>query len=695
MRENFLIKVRLLSPLCHPSRSWRPPTADRRASFDAFPSTDQRPIFTCTQQLKDADRLSTDLKMLQSPAKKRKVSPFRSVPAKVSDANPISQQEPTTPTRASYASPTKASLARSHPNILARSPGRRSGGLKRGRNLRDEILAGKGDNEERPVDAGDPLPDTLAEDAAVILNPQDGTTNERNEKRDNFTNMMAKAFAVPRSPLTTRQGPAARHALFDGARELSEDDLPRPKEPKLVPKPTLSASQPRGRQDPSELPPPLVQFGMQPVPHKPRGLASSSSPRHSKHGSSSGRNRVRRRGDKSTSSPLKPKATALVETRQSSPEASGSEREIFVEEALESDAEQEPEMTPAELEEVKEKQSTLAELQEQLSHLQADINKLEESTNSSNDSAPVDPALLELLTDKGASEIVLPPPNQLGDTANEKFLKLFAPADLQLTSVTWTRKLQRQIHTVHQIRLLAPTHLSFGADFTVIINPETFAIQSITFENVQTRMHYRDLPLRARHPALEKWIEDRLKPDSFHRFDLGSIICGMGEYYIEAGKREKVFRDLTRRLLELAEARHATSVIPGELNRLQHAQKMSGALSRIRFEVDLDELFSQELPRTTRRRQKKHVVEGRKLLLTWSIDLDWTGTPRPTIDLVTSGLPAKADKNVKEAFGMLVKKAGVVEAMERVVTLLGHGMPAADEAGKIVETDKKGKAKEV
>ena len=431
----------------------------------------------------------------------------------------------------------------------------------------------------------------------------------------------------------------------------------------------MSASQTRNRQQTDELPPTLVQLGLQPAPHKPRGLASSSSPRNSKHGGSSERNRIRRKGGESTSSPLKPKAAAVLRGRQSSPELFVSEQNEIVEEALESDAEREPEITFDMAEEAIEKKSTIAALRAQLALLQADISKLEEFANSSNESSPIDPTLLELLTDRDPSTNVPPQPNQLSDVADQKMLNLFAPADLQLTSTTSTQTIRRQVHTIHHITLQAPMNASFAANFVVTSNSETFAIQNIVLQAT-----YPNLPLRVRHPVLQTWIENRLKYDSFHRFDLGSLIWGMGEYYLQTQKRDRVFRDLTRRLGDLAEASRTTAKLAGDMTLMQHAAKTRDGLSWTTFEIDLDEQLGRKPPRNLLKRTRNpHLNPGPKLLLSWNSDLEWTGSAHPTVDLVTTGLPSTADKGVKEAFGMLVKKAGILEAMERVVTLLGSG----------------------
>ena len=328
-------------------------------------------------------------------------------------------------------------------------------------------------------------------------------------------------------------------------------------------------------------------------------------------------------------------------------------------------------MTPAALEEMKEKQRTLAELQEQLSRLQTGVTKLEEAADSSNDSFPIDPTLLELLTDEGASENALPAPNQLSGIADQKLLNLFAPADLKLTSTTQTTTIRRQVHAYHRIYLEAPTLTSFGAGFFMVINSETLAIQEIRFEYTLKQGRALNYSLRPRHPVLYSWIEKRLKHDSFHRLDLGSLVWGIGGYYLEAQKRAKAFADLTQRLLDPAKPRHASTKVPQQVDQSKNAIKLRQQIfARNTYVVDLDHLLGPESSQTGTR--KAHTASGRKLLLTWNIDLDWTGSARSTIDVVTTGLPAAADKGVKEAFGMLVKNSDVLEAMERVVTLLGN-----------------------
>src|SRR5438874_13595704 len=73
--------------------------------------------------------------MSASPPKRRKTSPSTSVTV---DASNIGGH-PSTPKRASFQSPTKASLARSHPSLLPQSAGR-SQVQTRGQGLRQELL---------------------------------------------------------------------------------------------------------------------------------------------------------------------------------------------------------------------------------------------------------------------------------------------------------------------------------------------------------------------------------------------------------------------------------------------------------------------------------------------------------------------------------------------------------------------------
>ena len=84
----------------------------------------------------------TEATMLQSSAKRRKTSEDTSIPVTDQNTNINTNATPTTPTRASYLSPTKASLARSHPHLVSNKNGRALT-EPRGRLLRNELLRNK------------------------------------------------------------------------------------------------------------------------------------------------------------------------------------------------------------------------------------------------------------------------------------------------------------------------------------------------------------------------------------------------------------------------------------------------------------------------------------------------------------------------------------------------------------------------
>ena len=597
--------------------------------------------------------------MLQSPAKRRRVTETQAVSVNASNTNTTSKSQPATPTRASYASPTKASLARSHPNILARSPARRSGG----RNLRDEILGARSATQK----AAHTLPPDNVGQGTASQPPVESRGDDETGRRGSFYEAVTKAFSTPREPLSARQGPAARTDI--AVRESTIDNLPVFIEPKLVEKPTQPLPAPRLRSYEPDLPPTVVQLGLEPAPEKPRGLASSSSPRGSKSGS--GRRRTRIRGGSTTSSPLKPKANAQNALAQDEHDTIPSGQDEPAEEAPESEAEHEDEPTTVEAEELKQKAAVKARLQDQLRHVKEDMEKLESATNSG-DNLKLDTELLRLLTTSNPScapetvrnRITQKRRSELSEADRLKFLRLFSPGDMQVKSTTSTKTIKNQIHTIHDIAVRAPPPFSnkyggFGIALTISLNNEANSIHSNKPPlSKAANRHLYDCVHRD-HPKLCNWINERLQPTSFHRHDIGTIVWATGEYFVEAQRRAKEFIALKRRLNKDDDAVQTKLAL--ERDMLEH-------ITKHHYEIDIPDDGSPH--NTMLRVTEDGRALKRKLRLNWTIDLDWTGTATSKVSVAATGVPTAAHESIQKIFDIWVGKVGVVEAVERCILAL-------------------------
>jgi hypothetical protein len=551
-----------------------------------------------------------------------------------------SKSQPTTPTRASFQSPTKASLARSHPNLLARSPGRdrNSGANSRGRNLRMSLLANRTVSLDGEAASSIPLLQSPKRGANVT--PQAPITIASEKEgfsaaiMRTFTENRPRPSTSVRSPLMSRQ-PSASHPPRNEDRSPSpaKDVTPSFMKPTLVPRPESSSSSIRQVSSEPELPPTPVQLGLEPPAERPRGLiSSSSSPRGSR--SNSGKKRRRQRGHHTTSSPSKLREQVQIEEQQQTEQTSISRHELPAE-APESEFQQpyvqddEDELP----ESIKQKQAEFRTVQAELAQLKADMRRLELTTVK--EEPNLTPRTVKALTTirslsrSGSPDIVLPemitmPVNPL------PHLTLFTPAGLRITTATTAQKIGIELQQVHTVHVSAPVpyppHI-FGAKFDVHTNPQTTQIESVKL----VRWHGDCATL---HAAFRKWVEARLA-SNLHSKDISGLIWGMGSYWEFCVKRAGIWNTLLTGKLSDEESR------PEELMKW---------LGRHSIEVS--------------------VSEGVVIALCWTAQLDWTGGVQERIGISCKGVPVKAHKMVMEVFDGRRKRKGILRAVEGVVKLL-------------------------
>ena len=551
------------------------------------------------------------------------------------------RSQPTTPTRASYQSPTKASLARSHPNLLARSPGRdrNSGTYSRGRNLRLSLLANR--TVTLDGDDGPPVHMLLSPKRSANITPQAQVTTGSDGK-EGFSAAIARVFTEnrprtstsTRSPLTSRQPSASNPTRHNrGSPSPTKELTPSFMRPRLVPRPSSSSSSTRYASSEPELPPTPVQLGLEPPAERPRGLISSScSPRGSK--SNSGKRRRRHRGSiLATSSPSKLREQ-IHEDNIPTVEAASIQQDL-PEEAPESDVEQldvqdEAENIP---ESVKEKQTTRNSLQAELAQLKADMRRLEAMAES--EARDITPRTLKALTStsirsrSGSPEIVLP---ELITMPADPIphLTLLAPARLRVRTITKTFKQNATFLQSHTVNVKAPApyppHL-FGANIEVMADPQATRIVSVKL----VKWHGN---LASQHGVLRKWVETRLS-SQLHSKDVSGLIWGMGSYWEFCVERAKIWDTLMTGRLSDEEPK------PEELVKW---------LGRPSVEIQ--------------------VADGVSILLSWTVQLDWTGNVEKSLGIACKGVPEMAHQMVPGIFERLRKRKGIIKAVEGVMKVL-------------------------
>jgi hypothetical protein len=292
--------------------------------------------------------------MSSSPPKRRKTSSTASVPVDASNTNqrPSSRDASHSPTkRASFQSPTKASISRSHPDVLSRVLSRSPE-----KTARKRPGSGISDGDRRSsVEARTfGLRDRKALRPS-LSGPEDDPSGTRRSatatgprSREPSLGFVAPPRRLSR-PSTTHASPEPAERNTVEGETATERDLDPLGSPDLPPIPQPPFEDP-------DLPPTPTQLGLHPPPRRPRGLLSSSP-------SSRKEKRNRKQEGGFTPSPLKPKPTKQVGDHRTLP----STRPLF---------EKEPalERVP---EAVKTARKLRDELSAQLNRLKQDLEHLE------------------------------------------------------------------------------------------------------------------------------------------------------------------------------------------------------------------------------------------------------------------------------------------------------------------------------
>ncbi|RMD39880.1 hypothetical protein DV735_g5247, partial [Chaetothyriales sp. CBS 134920] len=235
-----------------------------------------------------------------------------------------------------------------------------------------------------------------------------------------------------------------------------------------------------------------------------------------------------------------------------------------------------------------------------------------------------------------------------------KYLNLFSPGGLQLAVESSTEaKEAGHPRVIYHLTVSAPPPwpLSlFSVSLDVVTNAETAAVESILWPS-------KDRQAVGIATELLDWVDACLSSDLQGR-NAGLLLWGIGQYFDKAVRRAKAFWRLN--------TRYGRGSDSGRNEATEAQQQQSGNLQQ-HNDQDEDGV------------RCKKTVEP-KLMLTWNIDLSWTGVARNRCDIVPSGIPDGAVPAVKEVFARLVAVQGFQRAFDAVYDLVGR----ASEDNKVV-----------
>ena len=473
-----------------------------------------------------------------------------------------------------------------------------------------------------------------------------GKPSEPAPAEENVINSATSGVVRPRrSPLKERQ-PTQKQRRQES---VSSDEPASPVIiPRLVPrKEAVPGSIPQTGPGEPELPPTPIELGITMAPERPRGLASSSSPRGSKSGS---RRRRTRSGGPSTSSPLKPKSRPLAQAENEEADEEAAAQEL-VREAPESELEPPPQEDEDDPTELREQRATVESLREQRERLQRDIQQLQGAIDLETPSEEI----LALLRESAAEGGTL---DKGKESSISAYLNLFAPGNLQLTSHTETRVVDERTKIMHVLRVEAPPPWlpnAFSCTFDVTVDAENVQVESIEIRESMMAVTRR---AKSKAAGIQTWAQDRSQ-NALHALDVGGMIGGIGRWFDAAVERAKVYHWIDQKYNRVAFSKNDQN--DGQDNNLTREKCVELARhldssQHTAVDADLTVLGNREI--------------RMKLMLNWEIELDWVGTVKSDIQISASGIARKAQSELKTIFGGLLPKLGVKGAFTNVWNLI-------------------------
>jgi hypothetical protein len=332
--------------------------------------------------------------------------------------------------------------------------------------------------------------------------------------------------------------------------------------------------------------------------------------------------------------------------------------------------------------EVLQKRSLRDSLSAQLARLRSDLASLsnavaEYDTDTSN-SGDIDPSLLALLTTQNLScakeasddndvhdpSSSITKPTALGPKPLP-YLTLFAPGNLQLHSTTSTNAVDGKPQQIHVLELWAPepwpAHV-FATTIRVTIDVEEKQVKHV--EMVKMR------PGTA-HQWLLDWVKRRLAGESsLHRYDVGGLVWGIGRWWEGCVKRAKAWRSLEERFIGSKTAK-MTNDSQEDVEALgEDVMPLLPHLARTSMEFEVGAMKRVMRSRKGTEPQKQNIT---KVMLLWDLLLDWTGEVDEIVGVAAAGMRGTGEQGVKEVFGKIYKRDGVLKAMEGVLGVLAKG----------------------
>ncbi|KAJ5708076.1 hypothetical protein N7488_007877 [Penicillium malachiteum] len=565
--------------------------------------------------------------------------------------------------RLSFQSPTRSSLAKSHPEVLeralSRSPSRQPTSREpRGKQPDRSALGLRGRKALRPSLGGmsSPLKERQMPDNSPLLSPakrpsgiQSFTKPPRRLSRKIVPGDFLFGSPTKKEPYPTEEdlsntpegqlaselGSATREADtreaidvgFDGA--FDDNSL----EPDLPPTPT--------------------QLGLEKAPDRPRGLLSSSpSARHEKH-------RKRKAIDAIQGSPLK-----TMRFRHQSPEASVSD--IDVDDAG---------LSMAALEKRKLRKSLTAELQklkDDVAELTEWTGKIESNSNLNDDPhklshfldllseesshinrpmprrtpVPISSLLCTLLPfskniprpSRQTSPLPMNPFALKESSYAPSYLTVFAPLALQTSTSRSTASRTSTIVETHTLTFTPPSPFPsslYNISVVYETDPEAQAIVSVSVPT-GSNSKKRRVP-----EVLRRWIEARLA-NPLLKLDVATLCWGINRYWEASISRAELWAYIDHK--------YGSGEQKGDLPKSQPGVLMLSELRRL----------IPHLERSTMVIKSKSERNAPRVLLSNALTIDdWTGEPqlRPELSVSTSsssGASKKIDQETKKLFHALV-----------------------------------------
>ncbi|KAL4994791.1 hypothetical protein BDV10DRAFT_175971 [Aspergillus recurvatus] len=554
--------------------------------------------------------------------------------------SPRNASQQRSPLRPSFQAPTKASLARSHPELLERTLSRSP--------TRTSARSSQGDNQKEAETRAFGLRDRKALRPSITLtaSPAD-TLNHGRQSQSPFTfsNQRSSglgAFAAPprrvskrmsasdflfQSPLTS-QGTRVEESLLNTPEDQLTAELGSVTGMDLHEDTSLHD----GFDEP-DLPPTPTQLGLEPPPGRPRGLMSSSpSMQHTQWGK-------RRATENPENSPSKlrtvdngndPEASIVTINDAPFPESIVKKRKLKRE-------------LSAELESLKQHIAKLEGLCDKLDKKEEDIepyvNNLSpllistdpshaNSTNSHSNDETIS-SLISTLLPFSTKRPQRPRhmsadlnPFSLGQSAQaDPYLTALAPLKITASSNTITKSESGMFVERHQITLSAPRPFPpkvYKIEVSYETNPETQSIVSLAASVDGTTLDY-----------LQQWINKRLETP-LGRLDVSGLCWGINRYWEALVSRAQIWAQIWD----------------------QHPALIPGRNRPISQKVDSDLNIRRILPHLERTsmlfKSKQRNLEA--LLSCELIINNWTKEPelRPTICVSTSGYDSSSDEKVEQ-----------------------------------------------